>query len=58
MSLVIEDDGRGFDPSFVSGDHYGLIGMRERADAVGAHLDVESNLGEGSRISLQLEVPK
>ena len=29
VSLIIEDDGRGFDPTIVAGDHYGLIGMRE-----------------------------
>jgi signal transduction histidine kinase len=56
VSLLIEDDGRGFDPAVVSGDHYGLIGMRERADAVGAHLDVESRPGQGTRVSVNLEV--
>jgi signal transduction histidine kinase len=58
VTLVIEDDGRGFDPSFVSGDHYGLIGMRERADALGAHLVVESLPGQGARVSVELEVPQ
>ena len=51
--------GRGFDQSRDPGtDHYGLIGMRERADALGAHLVVESKPGEGTRVSVSLEVPK
>jgi len=58
VTLVVEDDGRGFDPAFVSGDHYGLMGMRERADALGAQLLVESQPGHGARVSIELEVPR
>ena len=58
VSLVIEDDGRGYDTSHVFGDHYGLIGMRERADALGAQLLVESEPGRGARVSVELEVPR
>jgi signal transduction histidine kinase len=58
VTLIIEDDGRGFEPSRVSGDHYGLIGMSERADALGAHLVVKSEPGQGARISVELEVPR
>ena len=41
--LTIADDGRGF-PSALAGrpDSYGIKGMRERADAIGARLDIES----------------
>jgi signal transduction histidine kinase len=53
--LVIEDDGCGFAPDTVVGDHYGLVGMRERADAIGARLRVESSPGRGSRVELQVE---
>jgi signal transduction histidine kinase len=58
VSLIIEDDGAGFDPSRVAGDHYGLIGMRERADAIGAHLVVDSSPGQGSRVSVEMDFPK
>ncbi len=40
--LRIEDDGPGFDPDRVPEGHYGLIGMRERAAAIGGSLDVAS----------------
>jgi signal transduction histidine kinase len=59
LTLIIEDDGRGFDTSHdPGGDHYGLMGMRERADALGAHLVVESQPGQGTRVSVELEVPR
>ncbi len=34
--LEVVDNGTGFDPSRVAGDHYGIVGMRERAEAIGA----------------------
>jgi two-component system sensor histidine kinase UhpB len=52
VSLVIEDDGVGFDPSNVeaSGGGLGLIGMRERAALIGGHLEIESAQGRGTTI--------
>ncbi len=52
----VADNGRGFDPAEVSGDHYGLVGMRERADAIGARLGVDSRRGRGTRIIVELEL--
>lgn len=52
--LVIEDDGRGFDPSQgIRGSAYGLVGMRERAASVGAVLSVASEPGQGTVITVQ-----
>jgi signal transduction histidine kinase/ligand-binding sensor domain-containing protein len=50
VELRIHDDGRGFDPDDVSADHLGLDIMRERADAIGARLEVESQTGLGTQI--------
>lgn len=52
--LTIEDDGVGFDPGAPTPDHFGLAGMRERASAAGATLEIESARGHGARISLLL----
>jgi signal transduction histidine kinase len=57
IELVISDDGRGFEAHGHSGDHYGLVGMRERADAIGAVLHIESRPGRGTTIRVTLEVP-
>ena len=49
--LEIADDGVGFDASRAAGEgHHGLANMRVRADAIGAHLDVDTRPGAGTRI--------
>ena len=51
--VTIEDDGRGFDveQTFTSAEgrgHFGVIGMRERAEAAGGQLVVRSEAGHGT----------
>jgi signal transduction histidine kinase len=55
--LEIRDDGCGFLPWEVSEDRFGIVGMRERADAVGARLTIESGSGDGTRVLVEVEVP-
>jgi len=57
VTLVIEDDGVGFEPSAVDRTTgIGLLGMRERAALVGASLQVESAPGKGTTIYLRCPV--
>lgn len=49
VSLSIADDGTGFDPR-AHHDGFGLVGMRERAERIGARLLVSSRSGHGTRI--------
>jgi two-component system, NarL family, sensor histidine kinase DegS len=56
-ALVVEvvDNGRGFDPGSVrvqARGGSGILGMRERAEVIGARLDLESDPGTGCRIKL------
>jgi signal transduction histidine kinase len=55
--LEVVDDGRGF-PLGTAGrmDSYGLLGMRERAGAIGAKLDVDTAPGRGTAVRCRLEV--
>jgi signal transduction histidine kinase len=55
VDLVIHDDGVGFDPMAVNPDHYGLTGMAERANMVGATLEVRSHPGGGTEVWCTLE---
>ncbi|HZJ26638.1 MAG TPA: GAF domain-containing sensor histidine kinase [Acidimicrobiia bacterium] len=57
-SLEVRDDGRGFRPSTVDDERYGLTGMRERAAAIGAQLSIDSQPDFGTRILVELEVPR
>jgi PAS domain S-box-containing protein len=63
VSLIIEDDGVGFDPSNApNGTHgLGLVGMRERAALIGADLQVESTAGRGTTVFIRVplaEIPQ
>jgi len=49
-TLVIDDDGRGFDPDQAHAGHYGLVGIRERAEMIGARFSLASKPGAGTRI--------
>jgi signal transduction histidine kinase len=56
VRLQIHDDGIGFDPALVEGGHYGLAIMRERVELAGGAFQLESTLGGGSTITVDLEV--
>ncbi len=58
--LTITDDGVGFDPSLVSapGDRHGwgLLSMAERAEAMGGSFHIQSGLGKGTQIVVEVMV--
>jgi PAS domain S-box-containing protein len=56
IMLNIQDNGQGFDPGAVSGDHLGLGIMAERAGSAGAGLEIVSRPGAGTCISVTLPV--
>ncbi|GMV34107.1 sensor histidine kinase [Chloroflexi bacterium CFX5] len=54
-TLIVEDNGVGFDmKSRESSGHFGLVGMRERAELAGGTLKVESDKGKGTRVVLTI----
>lgn len=52
ISVIIEDDGVGFFPGNLSGEHFGLRIMHERANEIGASLIIVSAPGMGTRVTL------
>jgi signal transduction histidine kinase len=52
VTLIVRDDGRGFDPdaAHIQSKRLGLTSMRERAEALGARLTVESAPGAGTTV--------
>jgi PAS domain S-box-containing protein len=52
VTLRISDDGQGFDPKATEGGQLGLPIMRERAEGIGADLEMESQPGQGTEIRL------
>jgi nitrate/nitrite-specific signal transduction histidine kinase len=53
MSMLIKDDGLGFDPLTITPDHLGIAIMRERANSIEASLKIESQVGQGTTIKLE-----
>lgn len=56
LRVVIEDDGKGFDPSAPT-DRLGLTGIRERIQLLGGGLRIESARRAGTTVIVELEVP-
>jgi signal transduction histidine kinase len=56
MIMIVEDNGRGFDPNAVNrGEHrLGLYGIRERAELLRGKLTIESEPGQGTSIFVTL----
>jgi signal transduction histidine kinase len=60
LFLRIADNGKGFDQKdvFLSlGGHFGLIGMRERAERLGGELRLESSPGQGTAVEVMVPLP-
>jgi signal transduction histidine kinase len=55
LQVSVEDDGKGFDAAHVRG--LGLLGMSERVSQLGGALEVKSELGEGTRLLVDLPLP-
>ncbi|MFG6442077.1 sensor histidine kinase [Roseateles sp. LKC17W] len=59
LEITVRDDGVGLpragsDPAGLAG-HFGLLGMRERAQRIGAQFRVTSQPGHGARVSLRIK---
>ncbi|MDM7922507.1 MAG: histidine kinase [Pyrinomonadaceae bacterium] len=58
LSLLISDNGNGFDPNSVRGkESLGLISMQERIRGVGGKISIMSVIGSGTRIEANVELP-
>ena len=56
--IQVCDDGLGFSPELVDASlHYGLRGMQERAEMIGADFQITSQPGRGTNVSLRLPAP-
>jgi len=62
LRVEIRDDGKGFalpttPAEFARKDHFGLLGLQERADIINARLDIQSRPGEGTTVCINLAYP-
>ena len=58
LRVRVRDDGKGMDPEVLKKGrrpgHWGLLGAKERAQRIGAHLDIWSEAGAGTEIQLRI----
>lgn len=55
-ALVVEvvDDGKGFDVHHIPSGHFGIIGLKERVAYLSGKVDIESEIGRGSRFVITI----
>jgi signal transduction histidine kinase len=56
VRLIVTDDGRGFVSQASPAGHFGLLDMQERAQSMGSYLEIESEAGHGTRITVEIPV--
>lgn len=59
ITMEVVDDGIGFEmpkspTDFAPSGHFGLLGIRERSDLIGARLEVKTSPGKGTRLTVRL----
>lgn len=57
VTMEVQDDGRGFNPTGPFPEHLGIETMRERTEAWGGALQIDSIPGEGACVRVQVPLP-
>ncbi|WP_059171921.1 sensor histidine kinase [Bacillus sp. FJAT-27445] len=57
VTVVIKDDGRGFDPRKRKYNSFGIMGMKERVDLLGGQFAISSKPGQGAAVIIQVPIP-
>lgn len=52
VTIIVQDDGIGFDKEMKKETSFGLIGMRERVDLLDGKLTIDSEIGKGTTITI------
>jgi signal transduction histidine kinase len=56
MEITVEDDGIGFDPSKIEKTTFGFFSIRERLEHFGGTFVIDTEPGEGTRVTLTAPV--
>jgi PAS domain S-box-containing protein len=54
LHVEVKDDGVGFDPEHIASDRFGILGIRQRARLFGGHAVIDSSLGRGTTVRVNL----
>ena len=56
LSIVVHDDGQGFDPASQRPGGIGLRNMQQRLESIGGRVEVESGSGNGTTVRFQAKL--
>ncbi|WP_077214823.1 sensor histidine kinase [Bacillus dakarensis] len=54
VTVIVKDDGKGFDVNERKAESFGLIGMRERVDILDGQIAIDSKIGAGTVVLIQV----
>ena len=54
LTIVIKDDGKGFDTKLKKSNSFGLLGMKERVEILDGELSIDSHIGKGTVVIIQV----
>ncbi|MFD1849031.1 sensor histidine kinase [Oceanobacillus bengalensis] len=54
LTMLIKDNGQGFDPETKKDNSFGLMGMRERVEMIEGKLMIDSKIGKGTTVSIHV----
>lgn len=58
VNISIKDNGTGFDTTLAKQNSFGIIGMKERVDLLDGTIDIQSEIGQGTRIMFKIPIKK
>lgn len=57
LRVIVRDDGTGFDPAADPANRFGLLGLREQSELIGAEMSIASHPGGGTEIAISVSAP-
>lgn len=54
VSLIVQDNGKGFNPEDVKVDSFGLTGMRERVELIEGSMEIMTEIGKGTKVYVKV----
>lgn len=58
VNISIKDNGTGFDMALTKQNSFGIVGMKERIDLLDGTMDIQSEIGQGTRIMFIIPIKR
>ncbi|MFD0827023.1 sensor histidine kinase [Neobacillus sp. M.A.Huq-85] len=58
ITVLIKDNGAGFDTSQKKPESFGIMGMKERVDLLDGEIIIESQIGKGTAVTIHVPLPE